>query len=559
MKKYLQILFFIILAIAVSSLWLSALFHISNLWRGDSDNAFALMNGYSILQGNFLLKGYSSVYLNISADTYFYALWIKAFGFRPLLIHIIPLFQFIVLIAAAVFYVKEAGGNNPEDDEISTKIGIFMLFVFLAMPVKAFAFFMLQGMHVSTIILSLIAVFILAGFLKSESGGFFRLLLSFFVLTIAIINDSLTLVVCVMPLLSVMAAFIYTAFKTGKGVKKSRILLSALAVISAVTLKKIVVYAFVVSGRLSVKPGGPAAAFVRLRDFPRNIYLYFSGLLRLFDANFFGKNLSDKFTFISLSKFAIISLILIYTVPKLIKKFLNKFKGKEGRNHEYFYSKEFIDFTLLFGGIFLTLAFLLSNIPENKASARYLTPLAVYWLILSFRNIPAAVSKYYSRTGFKLTAAAVIIVYSVSFIYASLTPIPKSPERALGNWLLKRNLTHGYGSYWDSGIITLMTYGKVTVGQAAPILFNGLFHRYDCSPEKKRYENKRFFVVYSKYFIYQGVNKQSIICRFGKPSKIYVEDFQGTSGRAYGRIAGKYSRPPYVIMVYDDGAGKGKK
>jgi hypothetical protein len=202
--------------------------------------------------------------------------------------------------------------------------------------------------------------------------------------------------------------------------------------------------------------------------------------------------------------------------------------------------------------MFLTAAFLLSDIALSKASARYLTPAAVYGLILALRNIPGAVSKYYERISFKIIGAIIIVVYASSFIYAALTPIPKSQFRPLAYWLEKHDLKYGYGSYFDSGIITLMSDNKIKVRQVVSGM-NGKIVQYKWVSNKNWYKKNAVFVIYSEHFIYGGINKYSVISTFGKPSKVYVEDFQGTIGRAYGRPDGKYTMPPYVIMVYKNG------
>jgi hypothetical protein len=251
-----------------------------------------------------------------------------------------------------------------------------------------------------------------------------------------------------------------------------------------------------------------------------------------------------------MAKFVIIGILLIYTVVKITGRIRRRLKDKDTNENNF---NDFVDFTLLSGTLFLTLAFLLSDIAISKASARYLTPVIVYGLILAFRNIPEVIykSKYYDRISFKIIGAVIIIVYASSFIYAALTPIPKSPERALGKWLLKRHLTYGYGSYFDSQVITLMTDGKARVRPVfAP---SGRLIQYKWLSRRGWYRKKGFFVLYSKNFIYGSVNKESIIDTFGKPSAVYTEDFQGTIGRAYGRTDGKYTMPPYVIMVYKDG------
>ncbi len=566
MKKILKTSLIFVLALAVFGLWLIALFHISNLWRGDSDNAFPVIAGRAILHGNFLLKGYylSSLVTYFPVDLYLNALFIKILGFRTVLIHIIPIFIFLILIAVAIIYINDAYDRKYEG--LSFKIGLIMLFVFLAMPVGAFAFFMLQELHGSTIVLSLIVILIFNKFIKEKTGGYIYLFLGFAVLTITLTNDNLALVIAVIPLLAALAVFYCTDFKsktasnykaingkTKSGIKKSAYLFTLLAVIFSAVSKKIIIAAIRELGGFRLAPFGLPIAFVRLKYLPKNIYFFIGSLLRLFDANFFGKYLFSKFTFIILAKFVIVGSVLIYTAYTITVKFKKRLKetntNKDKPENNFI---NFIDLTLLFGIIFLTAAFLLSDIALSKASARYLTPAVVYWLILAFRNIPGAVSKYYERVSFKIIGAIIIVVYTSSFIYAALTPIPKSPFRPLAYWLEKHDLKYGYGSYFDSGVITLMSDNKIKVRQAVSGI-NGKIVQYKWISNENWYKKNAVFVIYSEHFIYGGIDKASIIKTFGKPSKVYVEDFQGTIGKAYGRPDGKYTMPPYVIMVYKNG------
>ncbi len=566
MKKILKAGLISVFALAVFGLWLIALFHISNLWRGDSDNAFPIIAGNAILRGNFLLKGYylSSLVTYFPVDLYLNALFIKILGFRTVLIHIIPIFIFLILIAVAIIYVNDAYDRNCEG--LSFKIGLIMLFVFLAMPVGAFAFFMLQELHGSTIVLSLITILLFNKFIKEKAGSYIYLFLGFMVLTVTLTNDNLALVIAVIPLLAALAVFYYTDFKsrtalnyiaihrkTKSGIKKSAYLSVLLAVILSAASKKIIIAAIRESGGFRLAPFGLPIAFVRLKYLPKNIYFFIGGLLRLLDANFFGKYLFSKFTFIILTKFLIIGLVLIYTAYAITVKFKKRLEetntNKDNSENNFI---NFIDLTLLFGIMFLTAAFLLSDIALSKASARYLTPAVVYGLILALRNIPEVVSKYYERISFKIIGAIIIVVYASSFIYAALTPIPKSPFRPLGNWLEKHGLKYGYGSYFDSGIITLMSDNKIKVRQVVSGM-NGKIVQYKWVSNKNWYKKNAVFVIYSEHFIYGGIDKGSVINTFGKPSRVYVEDFQGTIGRAYGRPDGKYTMPPYVIMVYKNG------
>lgn len=631
MKRTLNILyklFILIFSAGFIGLWLTGLFHISNLWRGDSDNAFPVIAGKAILHGNFLLKGYylSSLVTYYPVDLYLNAIFIKLLGFRPLLIHVVPFFIYLALIAVAYLYIREPyvsyNNKNKNYRQISAA-GIMMIFLFLGLPVKAFAFFMLQELHGSTIVISLIAILLFNRFLKVKSGGFIFLTSGAAVLTIDVLNDNLSLIICAAPLFAVLFLYYYLYYYRNTAAAaqqtfsyiKNRYFYAMAAIISAALIKEAAVHLISNMGGFKVSRALPVA-FIHLRKISKNIYFYFDGLLRLFDINFFGKMLFSESAFLTLSKFiilaAVFGLVIYVLIAKikenysdtinsiLIKKIgttgiseaknieselkpaqesgsgsgsaswsesglkseskskseNSEFKSKDKADGSKFdtANKDFIDFTLSAAVIFLSAAFLLSDIAISRASARYLTPVAVYALILSFRIVPGYIFKYIEKTKFKIVAAFIIVVYAAAFINQAMYPIPKSPFRPLGKWLLKHHLNYGYGSYCDAGIITLMTDGKVKVRQAQ---FNGSnsdkLTQYKWLSKTGWYKKKGFFVIYSEHFIYGRINKRLIIKEFGKPSKIYIEDFQGTIGRAYGRPAGKNTMPPYVILIYNKG------
>lgn len=521
---------YVVFGAAVFSLWLTAIFHISSLCKGNSDGAFLVIAGNSVLKGNFLLRGYHLSLLDpfFPFDIYLNALFIKIFGFRPALSHIVPVFIFLILIAVSLLYVIEANKGR------ALKIGILMLFVFLALPVGDFAVWGLLEYHLSTVVLSLAAIFLINMFLKRHN--YIYLICGFLILAVSLINDNLTMIISVIPLIA--ALFVFYKYKNGLKNKDSLfVIIAIIAVISSIPFKELMLSLITAAGGFKLV-SGISPRFILLKYFQRNLYLFFSDILYLFDINFFGKKLYDVFTWINIAKLAGLGAV-IYAAGIVVKKL------KTAEN------SDFIDITLLFGIVVLVLAFLMSDLAANRASARYLIPAVVYGFILSSRNIPAIASKYYSSISFKLICAVIIIAYTVSFEYAAFTPIPVSPYRTLGNWFLKHNFTYGYGSYWDSGIVTLMTRGKIKVRQINASNYGKLVP-YNWLSKNSWYKEKGVFVIYSKYKMYGGVDKSSIIKTFGKPSKIYTEYFQGVFNKVYGSYgtAAKNIMPPFIIKIY---------
>ena len=98
---------------------------------------------------------------------------------------------------------------------------------------------------------------------------------------------------------------------------------------------------------------------------------------------------------------------------------------------------------------------------------------------------------------------------------------------------------------------TLYPRGKIKVRQINASNYGKLVP-YNWLSKNSWYKEKGVFVIYSKYKMYGGVDKSSIIKTFGKPSKIYTEYFQGVFNKVYGSYgtAAKNIMPPFIIKIY---------
>ena len=547
MKKILKASLIFVFALAVFGLWLIALFHISSLWRGDSDNAYLVIAGNAIAKGNYILRGYYLSQLDpfYPIDMFVNAAFVKLLGFRPLVMHAVPVFLYAVFILIACFYIPREKDEVNGNTGLIFKTGLFLFIIFLVFPSRGLAFWALQeGMHLSAVIVSLLVFLLINKFLKTASRlSYLFLTVAFIVLTTGFANDNVNVVICGVPLIVLSIVFIAKEVigKDGNYNNIGKYLLIVLSVITAYLLKELIFLAIKADGGFVTVPSRLSIAFVRLKFFVKNFYFYINGMLNLLGIKVFGKNLFSLKTVIEIFKITGF-IIFIYGIKTTVKK-VKEFKDDD-----------FLDILLLGGMLFMSLGFLMSQIPIHKASSRYLTPVAVFGFIIAVRNFRYVINGFMKNKTvkpllLKISAAFVFTIYAASFTLNSLAVIPKSPVRPLGKWLISHNLTYGYGSYWDSSIITLETRNKVKVRQLIE-RSNGIVpYRWLCN--KNWYKKKGFFVIYTEHFIW--FNRQSVIKAFGKPSKIYIEDFQGTLGKAYGRSSGSGTLAPYVIMVYKNG------
>ena len=490
------------------------------------------------------------------------AVFVKLLGFRPLIMHAVPVFLYAVFILTAYFYIPREKDEVNGNAGLIFKTGLFLFIIFLVFPSRGLAFWALQeGTHLSAVIVSLLVFLLINKFLKTASRlSYLFLAAAFIVLTAGFANDNVNVVICGVPLVVLSIVFIV---KEISKIEKSRnynyhnirrYMFIILSVMAAYLLKELIFFAIKSAGGFTTVPSGLAIAFIRLKFFPKNFYFYVNGMLNLLGIKVFGRYLFSLKTIIEIFKITGL-IILIYGIKSAVKK-------AKKLNEEYF-----LDLLLLGGMLFMSLGFLMSQIPVNKASSRYLMPVAVFGFILIIRNFGYVINgfmknktldiikkdgvkvKNFKPVFLEISVAFVFMIYAGSFTLNSLAVIPKSPVKPLGKWLIRHNLTYGYGTYWDSSIITLKTKGKVKVRQLISG-GNGIVpYRWLCN--KKWYKEKGFFVIYTEHFIW--FDRQAIIKVFGKPSKVYIEDFQGTLGKPYGRSSGRGTLAPYVIMVYKNG------
>ena len=142
MKKILKASLIFVFALAVFGLWLIALFHISSLWRGDSDNAYLVIAGNAIAKGNYILRGYYLSQLDpfYPIDMFVNAAFVKLLGFRPLVMHAVPVFLYAVFILIACFYIPREKDEVNGNAGLIFKTGLFLFIIFLVFPSRGWIY-----------------------------------------------------------------------------------------------------------------------------------------------------------------------------------------------------------------------------------------------------------------------------------------------------------------------------------------------------------------------------------------------------------------------------------
>ena len=335
-----------------------------------------------------------------------------------------------------------------------------------------------------------------------KSKSFVFLIFIIFFESISTISDPMALYLGIIPILlwSVISFFKNYDGKSLKQINKKLIIL-ILVTIFSIIIRTSFLY-FLSKYAILVKPHIAFASYAQLLN---NIKLLIEGLLILFGANFFGLSLYKFSTFFTLVRLCIF-LFVFYYVISVLKNFLKT--KKYNINH-----------LISIICIFTLLAYLFSNQPVNLLTTRYLIPYFIFSLVIFITELNVKNIK-------KWLVYIVFLIIFFIYIYSTVKLVksvkPKQTYYQLASFLNKNNLKYGYGSYWDSSVITAATEDKIKI---RAVLWNG--HEilpYHWVSNKVWYRN--FNKSSSPFFILFGnsdwgnINYVNCVKSFGRPSKI---------------------------------------
>jgi hypothetical protein len=145
---------------------------------------------------------------------------------------------------------------------------------------------------------------------------------------------------------------------------------------------------------------------------------------------------------------ALMVIVLVYAIRNIIYDV-----KKSTQEKRFLYAIFLISLTLIF------VSFLVSDYVYDLMGARYLTFSAFSILVL------IAISYPEKEPLFLVIIFAVLAVSVISgFLYIdTLNPNPNEREYNLISYLSTNNLTYGYGTYWDSNVITYLSGEKVII------------------------------------------------------------------------------------------------
>jgi hypothetical protein len=145
------------------------------------------------------------------------------------------------------------------------------------------------------------------------------------------------------------------------------------------------------------------------------------------------------------------AILIVYTIRNIVKDV-----RKSSAVKRFFYT------IILISIVLTTVSFLISAYVYDITGARYLTFGALAILILVAASSPKGEKLF---TG--VVVSLLILSCISSFVYVTdLNTGPNEREYDLISYMAYQNLTYGYGTYWDSNIITYLSNENVTIRSA---------------------------------------------------------------------------------------------
>jgi hypothetical protein len=443
-----------LLGAALASLFLTVLFvYHKAAWMiaNTSDDASAVLEGQSMLGGNWNLSGWSLTNQPVwLTDIPLYAVAVGVFGPQTSAMKDVPALIYALTVACCVWLAaRQLRGRSA----VIAGLGAFVLVGLpstqTAVPMAHFA---LTGpVHFGTILFGLLSLaFLLEALIASGNGrsraarGLVCSSLSVVLLAAALAGDALAALWFVLPGVVVSSVSVFR-----RGLRRDAILIAVWAV-GSVALAAV----FLTVGRASGGFASPPlnASFVSWSYLLDNLALMIRGLLSIYGADFFGQPLLSFGTV----------LLLFHLIPLAFVSWAVVGTAIDWRRRPD--ETDWIQTILALGCIGNVLAFVFSSMASDLGTVRYLIPVLVFGSVvggqrLSEVSFPEPKLRYASIG----TAAVVALASVASFALIFAGPAPAPEERELAGWLSDNGLRHGFAEYWSASIVTVESRGLVTV------------------------------------------------------------------------------------------------
>lgn len=404
----------------------------------DSDTVSTMLMAQDILNGNFLLKEWYGSTRNWIIEVYLYNLLPYAmFGMDYGFYYYYPPIIMVLIMASSYLLVY----RDTTYQNISYS-NIFLLISLLIIPFLGFGKFFIRPSHHNETYVVILLILILIDKLKilHNKRWYYPLI---FILTFVAVSDTYAVFIFVLPMLFIlMYRLLFMNIN-----KKANFLLFIIIVFGTIFAKII--------EKIVIQLGGitynhVVTTFAQLDQITERIGHVINNILFITNSNFFGLQLNNAI-------FQVISFfILIFLFSVLIYGLVNFNKFK------------IVDQFLILAPIVIILIYIFSSVYIGAGAIRYYVIIVLYLILLTSRiGVFDIISKFLRNNNIKHKYVQILLI--IMFLSNAINNIEKpikkpiAKENEVVSFLLEKNLTNGYASFWNSNIMSLLSNNQIKV------------------------------------------------------------------------------------------------
>ena len=440
-----------------------AYLRMSRTYPATSDGADQALQGWDMLHGNWLLRGWT-----LGDVTYYsteipeYALVELVRGLGADVVHIAGAITYTLLVLAAGLLARGRATGREGLIRLLVAAGIMLAPQFG----NATHLLLSQPDHLGTQ-LPLLLVFLM---LDRAPRRWYIPVAAGVVLAWVIIADRVALLDAVVPLVLVCGARVLLAV-----LRHRKSLASQWYELSLVAASVLSFVAATLAVRLISDLGGyqvtpvKSATLAPLHTLPHRVVVAFEGILNVYGADFFHISQNNPFGpdlgGLPLAAGVALAAVHLVGVALAVWGFFRAFR--------YFFDPSDLISPVLATAIAVNVAgYLLSIVSAGLFDAREILAVLPFGAVLAGRMVPGSLAR--ARLGrVRLTPvvtgglAGVLACYLAALGYgAAQSPVPDSVQ-AIIPWLEAHHLTHGLGTYSESNLITMDSGGRLAIRDVA--------------------------------------------------------------------------------------------
>jgi hypothetical protein len=430
-------------------------------WRLErtSDQASILLAGLDMLHGNWRLSGWwLSIDNFYTMEAWFYTVLIGLFGFQPMLMFVLAAMIWAgIAVLSALVATRRVASPMMASCIALTLIGLPIMASDQLMPTLSQV-----PIHTTTTAYVLICFLLLDNAVQAPRGRGVASLVAYTILmTVTVFGDPMAGFVAVLPVIAVSLLRMMRRHR-GAGPHGSIAALSALSAVLAAALLWLNEH----TGGFRVAP--QPTVFVTLADLPDHFGFAMQSLLIYFSADFFGRSIradaiNGPILYLLRAPLFLLLLGMLAAYLRHVWRIGHGALTGTPATPAEAPPRDYLDELLASSCIIAIAAAMFSSlaVPDKLATGRYYIPAFVFGATLVARiHFTSRVFRAYCGVTLLASAAVTALI---------LVRTPPTPDLAgpdvhdVAAWLDTHDLHDGFGPYWMSSIVTVVTQGMVRV------------------------------------------------------------------------------------------------